>query len=348
MALTSCGPAGSTTAASNNPSNARTTIEPAPGLHIYAFATASFGGQGAILYQEGPTDSFPNRPKVTTKLQRLALSGDADGPPVEMGQSFRGEVAIATDGNRYVTCWGGGPALPSDPIQCASIPFAGGGPELALAVDGRYPVVRHADGAWTLAYQVASRVVLQRIDGAAQPIGLAKALEVGVERMPTLLATRGDALLLVAGLDRANAHWFDSRLEPLAPPIDLGVPFWGSGSVAIAATGMTAAIVLAKPYGATLFEIDRASVQSRSERGGPDADKRGAIVDLSADEGSILQVGRNSSRDRYVRRPLPGVVGADSTPFSTVELGGRLQPYAVHLIVHDDRERLVLDPVDVL
>jgi hypothetical protein len=257
-------------------------------------ATASAGSEAAVAYVEGTTASENQRWRIL--LQRVDEAGARRGGPVELtaapGAMPYGRLTLATDGHRYLACWEFG-----EPIACAVALVGGGVTASPLRVPGASPALAVSAGAWALAYGgLSGAIVVQRLTDEARALGSAEVVVAGdgtslpspSSALTPLLAAMGSGFVLVGG-QTMRVHGLDAGLRPVGTPVDLGVPFWFSGAVAVA--GTTLVVSLAVPYGSHVFVIDAGTLASTVDIGG--GGKPGLDVALAADGTSIAAAWRD-------------------------------------------------------
>jgi hypothetical protein len=214
----------------------------APGWQLEQLAGASEGGEAALAYVE----VMPERWRVM--LQALDSAGARRGAAIELAAvtspSPPARLTLATDGNRTIACW----AFEGE-VACAA-PQRG----VVLRVPGAAPALAHRKGVWALAYgDLSGNLMMLRLDQEGGAIGPAQILVTGSDRATPLLAATKSGFVLVGG-QSMSVRRLDGALQPIGPPLDLGLPFWFFGSVA--ATDTRIAVNLAIPYASRLFVIE--------------------------------------------------------------------------------------------
>lgn len=302
----------------------------APGATFHALAAASAGDEGAIAYVE----SSPAQ--ITVKLQRLDGGGAKRGEAITLGvistDALSG-LTIASDGSRYITCWGD-----DAQITCATAPVSAGSASPGLVIAGTAPALAYNAGTLALAYGLPKQLAVVKITSDAVAAGSPTLFDAGdgmsFDQIPLLAATAGGFALV--GGESVQLHLLDLSLDPVATPIFLGENSWFFA--AIAASGTRTAIHLAKPYGSTTFLFDGAALlDSQSYGGGGKVGLRVALAAEGSSFGMLSGGDSEGSKSALVYRLLaPGTEppqaevlpvderSYDDAPFALVQLKGEM------------------------
>ncbi|MET0340691.1 MAG: hypothetical protein ABW252_06800 [Polyangiales bacterium] len=241
----------------------------------FGVAAAARTEEAAVVVTQTGSGSF-----TRTTLQWVDGLGVARGAPVRMpmrgGIASGATPAVATDGTHYLACWS-----ETNRVHCASVAPGGTEATHVLELPGYAPAVAFGGAGWTLAYDTydgsRTETWAQRLDARFQPTGPARRLAEAAGRSSSepVLTARGNGFVAIAGRP-ATLHDLDAELAPRATPVELGVAFWTSGSLAATEHGI--AVGLAIAYGAQLIHIDASGVKRTRHLGG--GGKWGLPVDV--------------------------------------------------------------------
>ncbi len=260
-----------------------------PGHSITALAAATTGTEGAIAYAEVILGSDGTQTQARIKLQRLDSAGAVQGDAVELGAMKSAAVSgltVATDGYRYLACWGDDE---SDSISCATVPVGPGSVSPGLSTVGVAPALVYNAGTWALAYGYPGNLAIMKITSDGLAAGAPMLFEAGdaklFARIPLLAATKSGFLL--AGGDHVSVHQLDLEFAETTAPVHLGQD---AGSfAAIAASGTSVAISLSAPDGTgEEFLLDGVTVMDKQAYNG--GGKLGLRAALAAEGGSLVML----------------------------------------------------------
>jgi hypothetical protein len=192
------------------------TLEPT-GEGFGEVVIAVAGDEAAIAYTEWIDDH-----NVAVRFLRIAFDGTPKGASILLrayhvgsGQianpDFYGALSMATDGSRYMLCWGDYP-----PVRCATVSLATGEvaqSEIASAPSGIHrPHVAYGPSGWFLFHGNATAIAL---GNDARPMGMSITV-------PATLAVGTASGYAVAGGETGQVYRLGPDLKTTAGPIELG------------------------------------------------------------------------------------------------------------------------------
>lgn len=240
-------------------------LQAAPNVAFGQIAATAAGDGGAIAYAEFEKSTDGNLvQKTRIMLQRLDSAGATQGSAIELGinpPDAPARVTLASDGIRYIACWGGY----GDDIACATAPVAEGNATPALSINGHWPSIAHGSAGWALAYGLPGQLAILHLADDGTAVGDPVFLEGNSDgNSETLLAPTEAGFVLAGHLGESiHVFWLDSDFARVGTPIDLGTSFWIDAAMAVSGTNV--AVSARKPYGRSIFVVDGTTMQDQYE-----------------------------------------------------------------------------------
>lgn len=225
-------------------------------------AAAARGDEGAVAYVEEISEGDAGRSRLL--LQRFDASGTFFGETLQLASGARGDlgsVAVTSDGERYLVCWTEAAQVSCSALGDTLVPSP------VFQEAGKAVGVVHGTPGWLIATMTdplvaPAKFILRLLADDFEPLlpstSLSVTSELSSQLQTPLLASTALGFLLVASDptlgNRARLYRLDTALNQLGEAIDLGHPFWFSGS--LAANANLIAVSLAEPYGSNLMLLD--------------------------------------------------------------------------------------------